>query len=107
MRSVHSHNNSNNGAAATKIDLPLGQLVATPGAIEAMTRSGTNPASLLARHVAGDWGEVDGEDAAANDRAVQEGERVLSAYTLGDKTRVWVITEADRAATCILLPEEY
>ena len=59
------------------------------------------------RHRAGDWGEVDAADAAANDRAVSEGERVLSAYTLKDGTRLWVITEADRSSTCILLPDEY
>lgn len=62
---------------------------------------------LLIRHVTGDWGDVDGEDHAANDHAVIQGERVLSAYRLPDGTKVWVITEADRSATTFLLPSEY
>ena len=81
------------------VQLRLGQMVATPAAIEAMARAGQNPALLLARHRAGDWGEVDPDDAAANDRAVREGERVLSAFVLKDGTRAWIITEADRSAT--------
>jgi hypothetical protein len=97
--------NNHNGRPVVR--LRLGQLVATPGAVEAMARAGQDPAPLLARHRCGDWGEVDAADAAANDRAVREGERVLSAYTLRDGTRLWVITEADRSSTCILLPDEY
>jgi hypothetical protein len=63
---------------------------------------------LLSRHRSGDWGDVDAADAAANTRAAVEGdERVLSAYTLKDGTRLWIITEADRSCTTILLPEEY
>ena len=61
----------------------------------------------LARHAGGDWGDVCPEDARANDQALREGMRLLSAYTLQDGTRVWIITEADRSSTCILLPEEY
>ena len=89
------------------IRLPLGRLVATPGAIEAMTRAGEDPAQLLARHRSGDWGEVDAEDWAANGRAVIEGQRVLSSYLLPGGTKVWVITECDRSVTTILLPSEY
>jgi len=62
---------------------------------------------LLVRHTAGDWGELGVEDLAANDHAVVLGERVLSAYRLPDRTKVWVITEADRSSTTILLPGEY
>ncbi len=68
----------------------------------------------LARHKAGDWGDLDSQDAAANDHAALLGERILSAYTLPDdlarkvrQTKLWVITEADRASTTILWPEEY
>ncbi len=89
------------------VQLTLGQLLATPAAIEAMTRAGQNPALLLACHVAGDWGEVDAEDAAANDRAISDGDRVLSAYILKDGTRLWIITEADRSVSTILLPDDY
>jgi len=94
-------------AGRPAVQLRLGQLVATPAAIEAMARAGQSPAPLLARHRAGDWGEVDADDAAANDRAARECERVLSAFTLKCGARVWIITEADRSATTILLPEDY
>ena len=87
--------------------LRLGQLVATPGAIHAMAAAGQDPAELLARHRSGDWGEVPPEDWQANDEALAIGNRVLSAYRLKDGTRLWVITEADRSVTTILLPDEY
>ena len=91
-----------------RINLPLGRLLSTPGVIEAIARAGQNPAELLIRHRRGDWGDVDAVDAAANTRAAIEGdERVLSAYTLKDGTRLWVITEVDRSCTTLLLPDEY
>lgn len=62
---------------------------------------------LLRRHQAGDWGDVDSEDKAANDRAVRDGLRLLSAYDLGDGLRVWLITEHDRSVTTLLLPSDY
>ena len=87
--------------------LPLGRLVATPAAINALTTTDTHPLTLLRRHVTGDWGDLTPEDVEANRMALATGARVLSAYTLPDGTRVWVITEADRSATTILLPEDY
>jgi hypothetical protein len=84
--------------------LQLGSLSATPGALELLTPADTW--HMLSRHSRHDWGEVDAEDKAANDRAVRNGERVLSAYTVRER-KFWVITEADRASTTILLPEEY
>lgn len=84
----------------------LGRIVATPGAIALMEDTQTLPVHLLARHICGDWGELDTEDKASNDHAVGAYLRILSAYPLGTG-RVWVITEADRSATTILLPEEY
>ena len=86
---------------------PLGQIVATPGALKALTEAGDSPSSFLRRHVVGDWGELDAEDRAENERSVEHGFRLLSAYALSDGTRIWVITEADRSSTCVLLPEEY
>lgn len=87
---------------------PLGRTVATPGAIALMRRAGIGPLQLLSRHHRGDWGCVDAHDAAANDRAVREGARILSAYEPGARgEKVWVITEADRSFTTILLPSEY
>ena len=90
---------------------PLGQTVATPGAVEVLAAEGGdwrfNAAVYLARHQDGDWGDVPREDAAAR-HSVQQGWRVLSSYLVGDTgTRIWIITEADRSSTCILLPEEY
>ncbi|MGD0463888.1 MAG: hypothetical protein ABSB74_15485 [Tepidisphaeraceae bacterium] len=89
------------------INLPLGRLLSTPGAIGAMAKAGQDPLALISRHRTGDWGGVDAADRAANDQAVIEGERILSAYTLKDGIRLWIITEADFSATTILLPSEY
>jgi hypothetical protein len=85
----------------------LGHVVATPGALAALEKAGQQPGDFLARHVGGDWGEVDAEDARENELSLKYGWRLLSAYTLKNGTRIWVITEADRSSTCILLPEEY
>lgn len=80
----------------------------TPGAVDAMARSGDSPLSFIRRHVSGDWGEVCGEDKRLNDRAIADGGRILSAYITGAGEKLWVITEAEpREATTILLPEEY
>jgi len=85
----------------------LGQIVATPGALEALARAGETPLPYLVRHVAGDWGDLDEDDKAENESALKDGLRILSAYRLSDETKIWVITEADRSSTTILLPEEY
>jgi hypothetical protein len=84
----------------------LGQLVATPGALTALQESGQSPLDFVARHVTGDWGEVDQEDWQLNDEAVKEGTRILSAYSLNSGVRIWIISE-DRSVTTILLPDEY
>ena len=86
----------------------LGQPVATPGALALLADAGENPAEFLARHQGGDWGEVPPEDARENELSVLRGFRILSSYQVGEGSkRVWIITEADRSSTCILLPEEY
>ncbi|HET8629969.1 MAG TPA: hypothetical protein VFL91_21320 [Thermomicrobiales bacterium] len=85
---------------------PLGQTVATPGALAALAAANLPAFALLARHAAGDWGEVDDFDREQNERALRDGDRLLSAYTVGGE-RVWVITEWNRSATTLLLPEEY
>jgi hypothetical protein len=90
----------------------LGTICATPGALEALDASGETPNHFLARHAAGDWGEVGAADRRANDDALRAGERLLSAYTLTTGVRLWVITEAAddqgaRGSTTLLLPEEY
>jgi len=94
-------------AIPTKINLPLGRVVATPEALAVITRAGQSPSEFLDRHRKGDWGEVDGDDRARNDQALEGGERILSAYWTKDDVRIWVITEWDRSSTCVLLPGEY
>jgi hypothetical protein len=89
------------------VALELGQIVATPGALRALEDAGQTPEAFLARHEAGDWGEVGPDDRLENELSVREGFRILSAYTLTSGVRMWIITEADRSATTILLPEEY
>jgi len=90
-----------------KARFELGKLVATPGALDAFARTGEMPLPFLARHSNRDWGELDEEDKIENDCSVEHGFRIFSAYRLADGTRIWIITEADRSATTILLPEEY
>ena len=85
----------------------LGQVVATPGAIEALAASGHQPHEFLNRHVSGDWSEMSDEDKRENEFSVDKELRIFSAYHLSDGTRIWIITEADRSATTLLLPSEY
>jgi hypothetical protein len=85
--------------------VPLGMIVATPNALANVSSEEIQRA--LQRHVTGDWGELDAEDKKANDEALQTGERLLSAYKSATGTKFWIITEADRSSTTILLPEDY
>jgi hypothetical protein len=79
----------------------------TPGALEALERNEQHAHTLLGRHQSADWGDLAAADRAENDRAAIQSTRILSAYRLTDETRIWIITEADRSSTCILLPDEY
>ena len=72
-----------------------------------MERSGEDPLLFIARHAVGDWGDVDQEDWQANEVALAEGTRLLSSYRTKEGETLWVITEADRSASTLLLPEEY
>lgn len=92
---------------APKKSFELGRLCATPGALTALQEAGETALTYLSRHGRGDWGEVNEEDWLLNDRALEEGTRLLSAYKLKNGTRIWIITEADRCATTVLLPEDY
>ena len=85
----------------------LGQVVSTPGALDAFREAGEQPHTYLLRHVTGDWGEVCEEDAKENELSVREGFRILSAYALSTGVKTWIITESDRSATTFLLPSEY
>lgn len=89
-----------------------GRILATPGCLELLQQTGQSLWEFLARHLAGDWGEVDVEDRTANDEALKDGSRVLSAYVLKNNEKIWIITEATdengvRAATTGILPSEY
>lgn len=87
---------------------PLGRTVATPGALDLLDRTGTDGTDLLNRHQCGDWGIVCAADAKSNERAITYGTRILSVYELGARReQLWIITEADRRATTLLLPIEY
>ena len=86
----------------------LGQLVATPGALAAIGVSGDDLSAYFARHQSGDWGDIDAHDRRENQLSLEQGFRLMSAYTLSiTGAKIWIITEADRSSTCILLPEEY
>jgi len=85
----------------------LGQLVATPGALAALEKSGQNPMDFVSRNVTGDWGELSKEDREENRLSLQKGFRLLSSYRTSAGDQLWVITEADRSVTTLVLPEEY
>ena len=86
--------------------LPLGRVVATPRALQLLHETGQDPFDYLFRHASGDWGELDAHDRRENQLSLKHGWRVLSRYPVGER-KVWIITEADRSVTTILLPEEY
>lgn len=95
-----------------KFLFPCGQIGITPGADDLLSKLDFHWIRLLARHMTGDWGDLGDEDKKANDLAISCGARILSAYHFDsedshDGNRIWVITEADRSSTTILLPSEY
>lgn len=85
----------------------LGQLVATPGALVALEKSGQSPMDFLSRHVTGDWGEISEEDRRENQFSLEKGFRLMSSYRTTANDVVWVITESSRSHTTLLLPQEY
>ena len=86
--------------------LPLGKVVATPGALKLLSEMGEDLFGYIARHATGDWGELCGFDRRQNEIALREGLRIFSSYDI-PAGRLWIITESDRSVTTILLPEEY
>jgi hypothetical protein len=86
--------------------LPLGRVVATPGALKILLEAAEDPVRYLAHHASGDWGDLDNHDRRENELSLRHGWRLVSSYPVGEKT-IWIITEADRSVTTILLPEEY
>ena len=85
----------------------LGRLVATPGALELLTRAEQTPLEFLTRHSRGDWGQCCSEDAKENDFSVKAGFRILSVYSTRTGEKLWIVTEADRSVTTLLTPSEY
>lgn len=95
-----------------KAKFPLGQCLATPGALEALAEASQSPSEFLVRHVQGDWGDLSSEDKQLNDEALIDGSRIMSAYRTSNNVRIWIITEAadengHRCCTTALKPEEY
>jgi hypothetical protein len=84
----------------------LGRLLATPMAREELAELNYSPLDLIRRHMSGDWGDLDTDDLDANEDALHTDARIFSAYII-QGTKFWVITEADRSSTTILLPSEY
>jgi hypothetical protein len=83
----------------------LGHIVSTPNALAQLTNE--DILKGIQRHQSGDWGDVTAEDRLANDQSLVEGTRILSVYHAANGTKFWIITEADRSITTILLPEDY
>lgn len=102
-----TNNETTQETAKPRILFEPGQVVATPGALEAMEANNILPLDLLSRHLIGDWGGVPKEDTKANLDALTHGARVMSSYSMDNGSRIWLITEADRSSTTFLLPEEY
>ena len=86
---------------------PAGQIVATPGALALLEQANKSPSQILSRHLRGDWGDLCQEDRTENELSLKHGFRLMSSYRLNETGTVWVITEADRSVTTILLPSEY
>jgi len=75
--------------------------------LEALSDAGQDAAQFLRRHQSGDWGDMTDEDKGENEFSVDKELRIFSAYRLKDETKIWIITEADRSTTTVLLPSEY
>jgi len=89
-----------------------GRILATPDCLEELERAGQSLWEFMARHIAGDWGVVDADDAEANNQSLKDGSRLLSAYLLKTGEKIWIITEAEndeghRAASTGILPSQY
>ena len=95
------------GQTATHPRFPLGKLVATPGALRLLEQHKAEPFDFILRHVGGDFGTIDAEDVFANEAALKRGNRILSSYPFGSDKKLWIITEANRTVTTLLLPDEW
>ncbi len=98
---------SHDKAAAGTPLFALGQVLVTPGALELLETNQLTALPFVLRHVSGDWGDICAEDRQSNADALQYGYRLMSVYVISNSERLWIITEADRSSTTLLLPEEY
>lgn len=104
---IHRAAEMSQGGSQDNSKFPLGRIVATPGVLKALQDAGQDPLEFLLRHQAGDWGELREQDKRGNDFSLKNGYRLLSAYSTRTNTKIWIITEADRSATSLVLPHEY
>ena len=88
-----------------RVSFSLGRLLITPAARDVLTQD--DLLTALNRHMRGDWGNVNADDRKENDLSVEKGFRILSAYETSEREKFWIITEADRSSTCVLLPSDY
>jgi hypothetical protein len=103
---MRRNHNTNRQASVTRF--ALGQTFITPGAEEALLIAGQTEIEFLRRHMSCDWGsKLSDKDVQENELSLKEGFRLLSAYRTAKGQKLWIITEADRSATTILLPSEY
>jgi hypothetical protein len=86
---------------------PTGKIVATPGALELLQKANKSALELLSRHLRGDWGDLCQEDKTQNELSLKYGLRLMSSYPVTSTEKLWIITEANRSVTTLLLPEEY
>lgn len=86
---------------------PPGRIVATPGALALLEETKKSPSEFLSRHLRGDWGELCQDDKTENELSLKHGFRLLSSYPITETAQLWIITEADRSVTTLLLPSEY
>jgi hypothetical protein len=86
---------------------PAGQIVTTPGALALLEHANKSPLEFLSRHFRGDWGDLCQDDKAENELSLQYGFRLMSSYEVTDTEKLWIITEADRSVTTLLLAAEY
>lgn len=84
-----------------------GQIVATPGALALLEQANQSPLEFLSRHLRGDWGDLCEDDKTENKLSLKYGFRLMSGYQVTESEKLWIITEADRSVTTLLLPEEY
>lgn len=107
LRRIWNHQDQLDSLLMLSGKFPLGRLLMTLGARDAMQEQFHAPVEFLIRHRHGDWGDLDRHDQGVNEEALRKGQRLLSSYPMRHEGRIWAITEADRSSSCLVLPSEY